>query len=409
MVGLVGVGGHGTNFHLRGHLLPNSNFAVAALCDVDRNHLEAGARLCKEARESRVQLCKDFRDLCDRTDIDAVIVATPDHWHALVSLYAMEAGKDVYCEKPLAYSIEEGRRMVEAARRYGTVVQAGSMQRSNGAFRRVCELVRNGAVGPLLRIDAYVGSVKPGEWRPAKSPPPELDWNMWLGPAPSVPYSDNRCHYRFRWFADYSAGKLTDWGAHHLDIAQWAMGTDHSGPVSIAGIGEFGAGPHDVPLRFDIDYRYASGERLFCHSAKCRVPTGYLLNGVGAASKPQFRNSHLRDHGILFTGVHDWIFVDRDVIVASDPDLLTTPSLRGSVRLPESGDHHANWFEAIKTRMPPICDAEIGHRSATLCQLGHIAVRLGRPLEWDPVAERFPHDSQANRLLGRPMRTPWHL
>lgn len=409
VVGLVGVGGHGASFHLRDHLLPNAAVEVAALCDVDRRHLEAGARLCREAGKHPVALCKDFRDLCDRSDIDAVIVATPDHWHALVSLYAIEAGKDVYCEKPLAYSIDEGRRLVDAARRYGAVVQTGSMQRSDARFRRVCEWVRNGAIGQLQRIDAYVGSVKPGEWRPVAPPPPELDWNLWLGPAPLVPYSDNRGHYRFRWFADYSAGKLTDWGAHYLDIAQWALGMDDTGPVSITGSGEFGAGPHDVPLRFDIEYRYASGDRLFCHSAKCRVPTGYVQAADSSASTPVFKNSHLRDHGILFTGVRDWIFVDRDAIIASDPDLLTSHASPGPVRLPASRDHHEDWFEAIRQRSRPICDVEIGHRSATLCHLGHIAVRLGRPLQWDPLAERFPNDPQANRLFSRPMRAPWHL
>ena len=390
VVGSIGVGDLGRRHHLNNKLLTNPRIQVAAVCDVDRNHRDLAANdvLTKSGKMPGVY--KDFRDLCDRSDIDAVVVVTPDHWHALVSIYAMETGKDVYCEKPLALTIEEGKKMVEVARRYGTVFQTGSQQRSEGPFRQAVELIRNGKIGKLQRVDTYIGFVEPGEWQAPTTPPPELDWNMWLGPAPYAEYFPNRCHYQFRWFGDYSGGKLTDWGAHHNDITQWALDMDKSGPVKVrCENAEFGpTGPHDVALNFDIVYTYANGVELHCHS--------------------QGKN------GVKFTGTDGWVFVSRSQkeFDAHDKSLLTWQAGENDVRLPRTetkSPHHDNWLNCIASRERPICDVEVGHRSATVCHLGNIATRLQRELNWDPVKEEFVGDDQANQFVGKPMRAPWHL
>lgn len=384
IVGSIGTGDLGRRHHLQGKLLPNKRIEVAAVCDVDRNHREQAALDVYNRTKKRVGCYKDFRDLCDRKDIDAVLIATPDHWHALTAIQAMESGKDVYCEKPLTLTIDEGIKMVQAARRYGTVFQTGSQQRSDGRFRLACELVRNQKIGKLQRIDTYIGGIDAGRWQLPTTPPAELDWDFWLGPAPYADFSPNRCHYQFRWFYDYSGGKLTDWGAHHNDIAQWALGADGSGPVKVEGSGKFHPdGPHNVPGDFDVKYTYANGVELHCHSQG--------------------------DNGVNFTGENGWIFVSRSEIKASDPEILQVEFGADDIRLPVSGDHHENWLDCIMSRERPICDVEIGHRSATVCHLGNIAIKLGRELSWDPEKEQFVDDDQANRLVSKPMRSPWHL
>ncbi len=386
VVGSIGVGDLGRRHHLNNKLLKNPRVVVGAVCDVDRNHRDQAAADVLDKTGRRVEAYKDFRDLCDRKDIDAVLIATPDHWHALASIYACEAGKDVYCEKPLTLTIEQGRKMVEAARRYNTVFQTGSQQRSEGPFSQALELVLNGKIGKLQRIDAVIGNIDAGKWQAATTPPPELDWNFWLGPAPWADYFPNRCHYQFRWFSDYSGGKMTDWGAHHLDISQWALQMDNSGPVKVSGQGTYYPdGPHDVAGKFDVVYTYANGVELHCHSEG--------------------------ENGIKFTGSDGWVFVTRDKkkFAAHDPELLKWQAGSGDKQLPRNTGHHDNWLDCIASRQRPICDVEIGHRSATVCHLGNIAMRLGRPLQWDPAKEQFVGDEQANQLVSRPMRAPWRL
>lgn len=383
ILGSIGTGDLGRRHHLS-HLLGSPKVEVAAVCDVDRHHREEAAMDVWRRRKRRAGVYKDFRDLCDRKDIDAVLIATPDHWHVLTALYAIESGKDVYCEKPLTLTIAEGKKLVEVARRYGAVFQVGSQQRSDRRFHQACELVRNGKIGKLTQVDTYIGNIDAGSWMKPTTPPEWLDWNFWLGPAPYSDYEPNRCHYQFRWFRDYSGGKLTDWGAHHNDIAQWGIGADGSGPVKVKGKGVFGDnGPHDVPLTFDVEYHYANGVTLFCHAEG--------------------------ENGVKFTGSDGWIFVSRSTIRASSPDILKIKLSSGDVRLPVSHYHHGNWFECIASRQRPICDVEIGHRSATVCHLGNIAIELGRELTWDPIKEEFVGDEQASRLVSKPMRTPWHL
>ncbi len=395
VLGCIGVGDLGRRHHLNGLILNNEKISgrvdVAAVCDVDRHHRDEAAQLVRNKTGRRIAAYEDFRALLDRKDIDAVFIVTPDHWHALTAIAAMEAGKDVYCEKPLTLTIEEGRAMVKAARRYGSVFQTGSMQRSDARFRQACELVRNGKIGKIHRVETSIGSIDSGTWQPYQTPPPELNWDFWLGPAPWAPYFPNRCHYQFRWFADYSGGKMTDWGAHHNDIAQWGLGMDESGPVKVVGKGTFSdTGPHDVPLDFEVTYTYENGVELICRSRG--------------------------ENGAKFFGRDGWIFVNRSRIEASDPDILKTPLGPNDIRLTNSGDdgnsfvnHYHNWFECIRTRQRPICDVEIGHRSATVCHLGNIAIKLGRELRWDPKAERFVNDDEANLMISRPYRAPWHL
>ncbi len=397
-IGFIGTGDLGRRHHMAGICLKpdtpvGKRVDVVAVCDVDRNHRDEAARICLERTGRRVGVYEDFRDLLDRKDIDAVFVVTCDHWHAIASIAAMEAGKDVYCEKPLTLTVEEGKRMVTTARRYGTVFQTGSQQRSDARFRQACELVRNGKIGKIRRVDTVLHAVQHGQWVPPQTPPPELNWNFWLGQAPYADYAPNRVHYQFRWFYDYSGGVMTDWGAHHNDIAQWALGMDGSGPVEVDGTkAEFSdRGPHTVPLRFEVHYRYANGVELICRTDDFTDDDGKFGNGV------------------KFTGENGWIFVSRGEIKASNPDILKIELGTDDVRLYRSDNHHMNWLDCIVSRERPICDVEIGHRSVSVCHIGNISMRLGRPLKWDPALEMFKDDAQANQMLSRPMRAPWHL
>jgi predicted dehydrogenase len=384
VVGVIGTGDLGRRHHLANMLLKNERVEVAAVCDVDRNHRDEAGQTVRTATGKRIGIYHDFRRLLEQKDIQAVLIATPDHWHALTAIAAMEAGKDVYCEKPLSLTIDEGKAMVAAARRYGTVFQTGSQQRSDERFRQACELVRNGKIGTLVKVTTHIGGIGPGEWEAPRTPPAELDWNFWLGPAPYAEYSPNRCHYEFRWYLDYSGGKMTDWGAHHIDIAQWGIGAEGSGPVEVDGKGEFfEMGPHDVPGDFEIRYQYASGVELICYSRG--------------------------ENGVKFYGTKGWVFVNREKIEASDSEILRTEWGSHDIRLYKSDHHHNNWLDCIASRERCICDVEIGHRSITVCHIGNISMLLRRPLKWDPVKEEFVGDEAANRMMSRPMRSPWHL
>ena len=391
VIGMIGTGDLGRRHHLQGIILKRPEFRVAAVCDVDSHHVNLAARAVLERTGKSPGVYSDFRRLLDRKDLDAVFVVTPDHWHALAATAAMEAGKDVYCEKPLTLTIDEGRHMVATARRYKTVFQTGSMQRSDPRFRQGVELVRNEKIGKLKTIHTYIGRPPGADHEPIQTPPPELDWNFWLGPAPWADYFPGRCHYQFRWFLDYSGGKMTDWGAHHNDQAQWAMDMDKSGPATIEASGTFfEKGPYDVPASFEVHYTYANGVDLFCH-------------GDGP-------------NGIRYEGTDGWIFVNRSRIEASDPEILKAELGPDAKRVINAGDspdafanHYDNWIECIKTRQRPICDVEVGHRSASMCHLGNIAILLGRKLTWDPAKEQFVGDAAANAMVSRPRRAPWHL
>ncbi len=387
-VGCVGVGGQGSG-NMRA-IQKN----VVAVCDVDRDHLAKAAGTLEKAG-TMPQTFSDYRKLLDRKDVDAVLVSTPDHWHALVTVHACQAGKDVYCEKPLSLVLAEGRAMVRAARDNKRVVQTGSQQRSAKEFRQACELVRNGALGKLTAVKVglpgpnWVDRAKGKMPVPDSDPPAALDYDFWLGPAPRRPYNENRVHYLFRFFWDYSGGQQSILGAHDLDIAQWGLGMDESGPVSIEGSATFNKDKwFETPETAKIAYTYASGVPVLCT--------------LGRGGNPG---------GVTFEGSKGTIYVRRgSITVTIDGQKVDPQSLpSGEVKLYVSTNHHANWLDCVKTRKAPICDVEVGHRSATVCHLGNIAVRTGRKITWDPAKEEIVGDKEAAALLNKPYREPWKL
>jgi predicted dehydrogenase len=306
-----------------------------------------------------------------------------------MTIDACRAGKDVFCEKPLTLFIAEGRKMVEVARETGRIVQTGSQQRSDARFRQACELVRNGAIGKVQQV--LVGIPGPNhapKYIPDSDPPSELDYNFWLGPAPDRPYNVNRVHYNFRFFWDYSGGQMTSFGAHHLDIAQWGLGMDDSGPVAAEGTATY---PDDPRL---------------CEVTKtCRVTLTYA-NGVEVVVGQGNKDI---PGGCTFIGEKGRIFVDRGKITASEPEILKFEPAGDVVRLTVSKNHPQNWLDSIKSRELPICDVEIGHRSASVCHLANMAVRLGRKVQWDPAKEQVIGDEEAAVMAARPYREPWKL
>jgi predicted dehydrogenase len=355
-----------------------------------------GAHRVGAAREigSDVKAYEDFRELLGRKDLNAVTIATPDHWHVLIALEALRQGKDVYCEKPLTLTIAEGKALLKAAKATGRVFQVGSQQRSDARFRLACELVRNGRIGKVQTVETRIGSNPTSPAIPSAKAPEGLNWDFWLGPTPKVDYMElkqgnktyTRCHYEFRWWYDYSGGKMTDWGAHHNDIAQWGLGMDDSGPVAVEATGtEPARDDHHYNCHpdFAVTYTYANGTKLLCTSKG--------------------------ENGIKFIGEDGkWIFVARGKISASDKKLLDEPLPASATRLYVSNDHMGNFLDCIKSRKECICPAQVGHRSVSVCHIGVIALRTGKKLKWDPVKEVFD-DAEANKMLSRPMRAPWKL
>jgi len=390
-LGHIGVGEMGSS-HL-GRFLGTAEVQVLAVCDVDGERRNAAReRVDKQygyyslsGNYKGSSAYSDFRELLARKDIDAVVIATPDHWHVPIAIAAAKAGKDVYCEKPLSLTIAGGRALCEAVKRYAVVFQTGIQQRSTGQFRFACELVRNGRIGKLHTIRTALGEGGRGVPVQAVSAvPPEFDYDFWLGPAPWAPYTKARCHKNYRWILDYSGGQVTDWGAHHNDIAQWANGTELTGPVEVEGQGEFPSeGLYDTATNWRFQCTYSNGVRLICTSEK--------------------------PDGIRFEGAEGWIWVDRGRIDAQPRGLLNSTIAPNEIRLYKSTNHHSNWLECIRTRRQTIAPAEIGHRSATICHLGNIAMLLGRKLTWNPKRERFTNDDEANRMLYRAMRSPWQV
>jgi len=392
-VASIGFRGQGGG-HLRS-LIRDKDVRVAGLCDVDYKVLDGGRKSVEQAYGEEtaggtfkgVFATQDFRDLLARPEIDLVVIATPDHWHCPITVAAAKAGKDVYCEKPMSLTLGDGRAAVEAVRRYGRVFQCGSQQRSGREFRTACELVRSGRIGKLQHVEVGI----PGNNRtcgPAWEPepvPPELNYEIWLGPAPWEPYTTLRCHYTFRFLLDYSGGQVTNWGAHHLDIAQWGIGADASGPVAVEGKGEFPTtGLFTTATRVDFTCTYASGVTLRCATA---------LGG-----------------GTKFIGTDGWVHVNRGSLKAEPASVLKETIGAGDVRLYEPhGSHMGDFLWCVRNRAEGSATAEIGHRSATICHLGNIAMLLGRKLKWDPAAERFVDDPEANRMIHRPARVPWQF
>jgi predicted dehydrogenase len=367
-----------------------------AICDVDANHRKRAIEdMKKEGQE--VKEYKDFREMLDNKDVQAVTIAVPDHWHALIAIEALKKGKDVYCEKPLALTIAESQAIVKAQEKTGKVFQVGSQQRSDGRFRLACELVRNGRIGKIKTVETRIGNNPKGTFKVA--PVPEgLDWDFWLGPTPKVDYVPQRCHYEFRWWYEYSGGKMTDWGAHHNDIAQWGLGADGSGPIAVEGTGEEPSkepNSYNCHPTFKVTYTYANGAKLVCADTQ--------LDGSADPKDKKHTN------GILFVGEDGkWIFVNRELITASDKALVEDKLPENATRLYLSNNHMGNFLECVKTRKETICPASVGHRSVSVCHIGVISTRLGKKLKWDPVKEKFD-DDEANKMLSREMRAPWKL
>lgn len=383
VMGAIGVGGRGT--YNMTNFLGRSEVQMVAACDVYEPHRER-ARLRVNDRYGNEDCASynDFRELLDRDDIDAVCVGTPDHWHTLINVYAAQTGKDIYSEKPLTLVIDEGRILVNAVRRYGRVFQVGSQQRSSWNFRYACELVRSGKLGNIHTVTAFLPSGPTAEWPEMPQEVPEgLDWDMYLGPAKWVPYMRQRTFWDFRWFFDYSGGQMTDWGAHHFDIAQWGLGMDESGPVKIKGTATRPQdGPYETFIHFDVEFEYANGIKMI-------------------GTNPE--------HGTKFEGSEGWVHVWRGGLDAEPKDLLEETIGPNDVHLYESNDHHGNFLDCVRTRQRPICDVETGHRSVTCAHLANIACKLGRELRWDPEREVFIGDEQANEMRFRPYRAPWYL
>jgi predicted dehydrogenase len=372
-IGFIGTGGRG-RFNMKAFMAEPDVQAVA-VCDVDASHREKARN---EAALSPDAGYNDFRDLLDREDIDAVVISTPDHWHVPTAAAAVRAGKDVFCEKPLTLTIGEGRVLCDLVRQYARVFQTGSQQRSDGGFQLACELVRTGRIGELKVIKVGLPGSRSIGPQPVMPVPEGFDYDMWLGPAPWKPYTKARCHGKFRHILDYSGGKFIDWGAHHLDIVQLALGMDDSGPVEVAGWGEFPTdGIYDTAVKYDVSLTYASGVRVSA--------------------------STMHRGGIRFEGTEGWVFVNRGVLEAH-PRSLLKEARRGSY-----DSHIRNFLNCVKLRKDPIAPVEVGHRSCTVCHLGNIAMLLGRRLSWDPHQERFVDDPVANRMTTRAMRSPWRL
>jgi predicted dehydrogenase len=387
-LGFIGIGKQG-EYHLRS-LVRNRDFQVVGIAEVYKQFRDLGTQIVdEEYKPAAGSGCRghvDYREMLARRDVDAVLIATPDHWHAAPTIHACRAGKDVYCEKPLTLTIREGREMVNAVRRFGRVLQTGSMQRSSREFWTAAMLVRNGYIGDVKTVHVNVG----GPSRPCDLPeepvPEGLEWDMWLGPAPVRPFNavlrppHNNNFPNWRSYREYSGGGMTDWGAHHFDIAQWGLGMDESGPVEIHPPGTL----HPKNLTF----KYANGILMY-HAGK--TDEGDNVDGL------------------LFTGTKGKVMVNRGKITTTPEELAKTDLAGAREKLYRSVNHHGDWLECMHTRRKPICDVEIGCRSVTVCHLGNIAYWLKRSLKWDPKKEDFIGDADASRWLDRPKRAPYTI
>ena len=388
VIGCVGLGGMG-----RGNMdafLNQSDTQVVAVCDVDKNHLrDAKQAVDNHYKNTDCAAYEDFRELLARKDLDALSLATPDHWHAIPAVTALNAGLDVYGEKPLSHCLMEGRAMADAQKRNGRIWQTGSWQRSVGNFRQACELVRNGRLGKVVRIE--VGLPTGGGAGPMKfsEPPAELNYNFWTGPSRVQPYCPERVHYNWRWQLDYGGGQLMDWIGHHGDIAHWGMGWDNNGPIEIEGSGKYPTeGIWDAATEYYFVCKYRGGVEM------------HVANGG---------NKGIRG-GTKWIGENgNWIWVDRGGLEANPPKLLEERLTPNETHLLVSPGHHRDFLDSIRTRRPTLTPAETAHRSASIGHLGQIAMLTGRKLRWNPETETFADDPMATRMLSTPMRSPWHL
>lgn len=383
----IGLGGQGTS-NMRS-FLNHEQVQWLAVCDVDARRLEAAKQLVDEHNgNSDCAAYADLRELLARRDIDAVSIATPDHWHAYIAINAARAGMDIFGEKPFSHDLRGGRAMVAMVERYGRVWQTGSWQRSVANFHHACELVRNGRIGRVVRVEVGLPDGEDGPVRAPQPVPEQLNWDMWLGPAPWQPYR-GISHWDWRWVMDWGGGQLRDWIGHHLDIAHWALDLERTGPVEIKGAGTYPQrGFYDAPTAYRVDCRYADGLTITVANAS-QLERGMGTRWIAADGK--------------------WIHVDRGRQATNPPELWNDVITPGEVRLTHSRDHMADFLDGVKTRQLTIAPAEVAHRSASVGHLGLVAIETGRTLRWDPVTETLAGDPVANALLGRAYRQPWSL
>lgn len=389
-IGFIGCGKQSAGLQRRFSGL--SSAQIVAACDPYAAKLEKFvkannqiyAELTGQSLYNATAAFVDFRELLAKKDIDAVVIASPDHWHASMSVLAAEAGKDIYCEKPLSLTVREGRAMVDATRKNERVFQTGSMQRSAKEFTQAVQLVRSGAIGEIKKIVVSVGG-PPKEWDLQAEPVPQgLNWDLWMGPnVIERPYNnflapnmESTFWAKWRDYREFGGGFMTDWGAHMFDIGQWGLGMDHSGPVKVIPPGE-GKGS-------GLIYRYE--------------------NGVEMIHQPEAGKNYCH-----FFGTEGEVYVSRGQLTTTPESLKDKIFDKSEYKVYVSDNHYEDFLNSIKTRKPPICDVEVGHRTATVCNIGNIAYALGRPLEWDPSKERFRNDGKANKLLKRKMKREWKV
>jgi len=387
-MGAIGLGGQGT--HNLKNFLTCDDVQVVMVCDVDANHRRAAKKLVDSKYGNKdCAATNDFRAVLDRDDIDTVLIATPDHWHAILAIEAAKAGKDIYCEKPISLTIAEGRAVAETMQRYGTVYQSGTQRRSIGSFRFGVDIARNGKLGRIRTLHCYYHN---GPTCPPQKPQPVpegFDYDAWLGPAPYEPYTPRRCHGSFRWLYDYSGGQLTDLGAHFADLAQWANDSQYTGPTEFEGWAEFPRdGLFNTPVRFEITATYPDGVKMICHDE--------TEPGRGP-------------RGNKFVGADGWVSVDDTGKVTASSKAILRELKAAQQGYGYMMGHHRDFLDCVKTRAKTIAPPEVAHRSTTICHIGNICLRLGRKLTWDPQAERFVNDAEANRMMARAMRSPWRL
>ncbi len=386
----IGVGWMGTSNLER--FLEEPDVQIVAVCDVDRNHLFNAKNKVDKKYGQDCTPYSDFRQIMERKDIDTVMLGLPDHWHAIPAVMAAKSGKDIYAEKPLSHSLQEGRAMCDAVRRYERVWQTGSWQRSEANFRFACELVRNGRIGKIHTVEVglpsghtdFAGTKGQDELKP---PPPVLDYDFWLGPAPYHPFAVSRLHKNWRWILDYGGGQLMDWVGHHVDIAHWGLGFDQSGPLEISGVGEY------------------PKEGYYNSATKYRVTAKYPQNidMIIAGGYDDIRG------GTKWIGDRGWVWVSRGSIDAHPKSLLSEKIGPDENQLFKSPGHWRNFLDCVKSRNETLTPCETAHHSAIPGHLGQISMLLGRKLRWDAENEQIIGDSTANEMLGNAMRDPWHL
>jgi predicted dehydrogenase len=405
VMGCIGVGWQGEGN--LGVFLKQKDCRVVAIADVDEDHLrKAVDAVNKKYNDKDCKGYRDFRELLGRGDIDAVCISTPDHWHAIPAVEAARAKKDIYCEKPLSHTFAEGVAMVEAVRQNGRIWQTGSWQRSRANFRQGCELVLNGTIGKVRRVEVGLPSghadyAKTGDKGKDSDPPKEVDYSFWVGPSAWLPFNACRFHKNWRWNYDFGGGQLMDWIGHHGDIAHWGLTSpkygvgpdDRIGPLEVSATAEFP--PKDAVWNTATKFR-----------VECRYPNDIEL--VIAGGDKQVRS------GTKWVGEHGWVWVDRGKFEASDPKAVKEiqkleENGNLAVRLPVSPGHQRQFLDCVKSRQPTLTPVEVAHRSQTPGHLGTIAALVGRTLKWDAEKQEIVGDTEASKLLSRPMRAPWHL